>query len=75
MDSLLDYDSDLTRPPWGPYGRDLTLGLVSAVSKFVLQVLNETKVINHDTYLDLVHNRPPGVGLLTICNHTRCVLG
>jgi hypothetical protein len=75
MDSLLDFDQEYLEAPWGPYGRDLTLGIVSLASKFILQVLNRTKVINHETYTDLVRNRPEGVGLLTISNHTRCVTG
>jgi hypothetical protein len=73
MDSLLDFDQEYLGPPWGPYGRDVTLGIVSLASKFILQVLNRTKVLNHDTYKDLVRNRPQGVGLLTISNHTRYV--
>lgn len=72
MDSLLDYDKDFLRPPWGPYGRDLTLGMVSAASKFLMQILNKTRVINLETYVDWVENRPQGVGLLTVSNHTRC---
>jgi hypothetical protein len=75
MDSLLDFDQEYLDAPWGPYGRDLTLGIVSLASKFILQVLNSTKVLNHDTYKDLVHNRPEGLGLLTISNHTRWVTG
>lgn len=74
MDSLLDYDAEYLRPPWGKYGRDLTLGLVSLASKFVMQVLNTTRVLNHDVYTNLVFNRPAGVGLLTISNHTRYIL-
>ncbi|KAF6249537.1 hypothetical protein COO60DRAFT_950041 [Scenedesmus sp. NREL 46B-D3] len=70
MDSLLDFDQEYLGPPWGPYGRDLTLGIVSLASKFILQVLNSTKVLNQDTYTELVHNRPHGAGLLTISNHT-----
>jgi len=75
MDGLLDYDQDLLAPPWGPIGRDLVLGAVAAVTKLLLNVLNSTRVINHDTYTDLVCSRPPGVGLLTISNHTRCGAG
>lgn len=71
MDGLLDYDQDLLAPPWGALGRDLVLGAVAAVTKLLLNVLNTTRVINHDTYKDLVCSRPPGVGLLTISNHTR----
>jgi monolysocardiolipin acyltransferase len=71
MDSLLDYDQDLLAPPWGAFCRDAVLGVVATVSKLLLNVLNRTRVTNHDTYLDLVMHRPPGVGLLTISNHTR----
>jgi hypothetical protein len=77
MDGLLDFDADYRRAltaPWGPYGRDLTLGVVALASKFLLQVLNSTTVLGHDTYTDLVYKRPPGVGLLTVSNHTRCEL-
>lgn len=73
MDSLLDYDQNLLVPPWGSLGRDAVLGCVAAVTKLLLNVLNKTRALNHDTYLDLVMHRPPGVGLLTISNHTRCV--
>ena len=31
-----------TTPPWGPVGRDLTLGLVASASKLWLQLLNRT---------------------------------
>ena len=71
MDSLLDYDEDLLRPPWGAYGRDCTLGIVSAVSKLILKILNTTKVDGLGKYQDLVMHRPQGVGLLSYCNHTR----
>lgn len=36
------------------------------------QVLNTTIVAGRDTFHDLVMRRPPGVGLLTYANHTRC---
>lgn len=72
MDSLVEFDADFLAAPWGAAGRDATLGLVAGISKLVLQVLNSTRVNNHGTFTDLVFNRPPGVGLLTVCNHTRC---
>lgn len=75
MDSLLDFDQELLAPPWGSLGRDAVLGAVAGVTKLLLNVLNSTRAINHDTYLDLVMHRPPGVGLLTISNHTRWVRG
>jgi monolysocardiolipin acyltransferase len=71
MDSLLDYDQELLAPPWGSLGRDAVLGAVATVTKLLLNVLNTTRAINHETYLDLVMHRPPGVGLLTVSNHTR----
>lgn len=71
MDSLLDYDQDLLAPPWGPLGRDAVLGVVASASKLLLNLLNTTTVQHHQRYVDLVMQRPPGVGLLTISNHTR----
>lgn len=69
----MEHDHDFISAPWGPFGRDLTLGVVSLASKLVMQLLNTTHIINHDAYLDLIYNRPSGLGLLTICNHTRQV--
>ena len=71
MDSLLEHDQDILAPPWGFLGRDCVLGLVATASKLLLNMLNTTRVINHNTFRDLVMHRPPGVGLLTISNHTR----
>jgi hypothetical protein len=71
MDSLLDFDEDILRPPWGPYGRNLTLGVVSGFSKLLLKVLNTTIVKDLDRLHQLVMHRDPGVGLLSFCNHTR----
>lgn len=71
MDSLLEHDEDILRPPWGSVGRDVTLGLVSGAAKLVLLVFNSRIVDNHDTYTDLVMRREPGTGLITYSNHTR----
>ena len=38
MDSLLEHDAEYLRPPWGAYGRDFTLGVVSGFGKLALQV-------------------------------------
>jgi hypothetical protein len=75
MDSLLDFDEDILRPPWGPYGRNLTLGVVSGVSKLLLNVLNTTVVKDLDRLHQLVMHRDRGVGLLSFCNHTRWAAG
>lgn len=57
--------------PWGDLGRNFTLGLVSIGSKFVLNVLNTTKIYNVEGIEEIATNRPSGTGLLTVCNHTR----
>lgn len=59
-------------PPWGPWGRSATLGVVSGLSKLVLQALNTTVVHNWDRWEAALLQRRPGTGLLTVCNHTRC---
>ncbi len=57
--------------PWGRLGRDLTLAFVSIGSKFVLNVLNTTRFTNVERIEKAATERPPGTGLLTVCNHTR----
>lgn len=71
MDSLLEHDDDILNPPWGSYGRDITLGIVSGVSKLLLTVLNKTIVDGLDRFRSYVMHRPPALGLLTYCNHAR----
>ena len=75
MDSLLEPEDALReqylRAPWGDIGRSATLGIVSLFSKFVLRVLNTTDVDNLDQFHKEVLHRPEGVGLITVCNHTR----
>ncbi len=58
-------------PPWGSFGRDATLGVVSLGSKFLLQWLNTFTTTNVSILQDAVKERPAGQGLLTVCNHTR----
>jgi hypothetical protein len=70
MDST-ETDEEFIAPPWGNLGRSATLGLVSGVSKFVLHVLNTTIFHNAEAWEAAVMRRSPGVGLLTVCNHTR----
>jgi hypothetical protein len=75
MDSLLEPEDTLRerylRAPWGQLGRTATLGAVSLVSKFVLNVLNTTTVDNLEAFRWHVEQRPQGVGLITVSNHTR----
>ena len=76
MDSLVEdcrLDDAIMAPPWGQLGRAATLGVVAGFSKLMLNVLNTTNVVNHETYLQAVTERVPGTGLITVCNHTRCV--
>lgn len=75
MDALLEHDADILRPPWGVWGRDATLGLVSSAAKLLLRGLNTLRVDEEARrrFERLVTEREPGVGLLTYCNHTRCV--
>ncbi len=74
MDSLLEHEDDILRPPWGPLGRDAVLGMVAGFSKLLLNVLNTTQceAPQLERLMDHVIHRAPGQGLLTYCNHTRC---
>lgn len=74
MDSLEECrieDARITSPPWGEWGRSATLGAVTGLAKMLLNVMNTTTVVNHDIWLRSVMERPAGVGLITISNHTR----
>ena len=75
MDSLLEPEDTLREAylsaPWGDLGRSATLGVVSAFSKLLLRVLNTTEVAGLDRFHAHVLDRPEGVGLITVCNHTR----
>lgn len=73
MDTAVEPDlEDYTAPPWGELGRSATLAAVALVSKFVLKVMNNTRIENQEAYLQQVMDRPKGVGLITVSNHTRC---
>ena len=61
----------LLAPPWGELGRSSTLGVVSLFSKFVLRVLNTFSIDGAEEFRRHVMERPEGVGLITVCNHTR----
>jgi len=73
MDSLLEHDADFLHPPWGPYGRDLTLGLVSGLAKLLINGFNHVSIAPTDLerFKQATMQREEGVGLLTYCNHTR----
>ena len=72
MDALEEPDEGITRPPWGELGRAATLGFISATAKLFLYVLNTTELRNIEELHRAVHGRLPGVGLITVSNHTRC---
>lgn len=72
MDALDEPDESITRPPWGELGRAFTLGFISATGKLFLNVLNNTDMHNLETLHRAVNERPAGVGLITVSNHTRC---
>ena len=71
MDSLVEPEEDVRRPPWGELGRAITIGLVASLGKLVIQGLTRLEVKNQSRFLDAVTHRPPGSGLVTVCNHTR----
>ena len=74
MDTAVDIEPPQgvpVSPPWGSFGRNVTLGVVSAGSNFLLRWLNTYKTTNLSTLQDAVRDRPEGRGLLTVCNHTR----
>jgi hypothetical protein len=77
MDSLIEPEEELAKKhlkaPWGELGRSATLGIVSLVSKFVLQVMNTFESDGLDKFRAAVIDRPEGVGLITVSNHTRSV--
>lgn len=72
MDVEDHFSQQALAAPWGELGRSWTLGLVSLFSKAVLTVLNDFSVEGLDIFLQHATAREPGVGLITVCNHTRC---
>lgn len=66
-----DEDVDYTLPPWGPWGRDVTLGVVSGGSKFLLQVLNRLDLKGGDLVQRYILNKEQDRPLFTVCNHIR----
>lgn len=64
---------DYTEAPWGELGRSATLATVALISKFVLKVMNDTTIVNQEEFLRQITQRPEGVGLITVSNHTRLV--
>lgn len=62
--------NEATRPPWGEVGRVGTLGVIAAVSKLYLRVLNSTSITGEEEFHRVVLGRPPGQGLITVSNHT-----
>ena len=71
MDSLVEPDEDFTQPPWGAFGRNLTLGVVSLGSNLVMHILNRLTIDGRDQFREQVLDREPGRALITVCNHAR----
>ena len=71
MDSTLEPEEPIISPPWGEFGRVVTLAIVSLTGKFVLNWWNSTTIYNQTNLLDLLKRRDKGVGLITVSNHTR----
>lgn len=63
-------EEDVLDPPWGPFGRDFVLGVVSGLGKLWLQAFGDFTVTNHETFLQLVSRRDRKEGLITVSNHT-----
>ena len=55
--------------PMGIVSRMLTLGVVSAFSKFVVSVMNRATCSNYDTLLRHMTERERPRGLITVSNH------
>jgi len=73
MDGVIEYDElakEHLDSPWGEWGRTATLSLVALASKFVVNVMNKSKFDNKEALLEAVMERPEGVGLITVSNHT-----
>ncbi|CAD7704851.1 unnamed protein product [Ostreobium quekettii] len=72
MDSLVDEPdlSDLRSAPWGPLGRGVVIAAVATFGRFVMTVMNTTRVVNESSAHDAIMARPRDVGLVTVSNHT-----
>lgn len=71
MDSVVEHDEQLTRPPWGEFARVLTVTGIWAVGKLVVQGMNTTTVVEDHHFQRALLEREPGAPLITVCNHTR----
>ncbi|KAK3264365.1 hypothetical protein CYMTET_26888 [Cymbomonas tetramitiformis] len=58
-----------TEPCGGPLGRDITLGIIGAVSQLWLTCVNTVNIKHHNRFLEAVTLRPAGQGLITVANH------
>ncbi|GAB4819261.1 hypothetical protein N2152v2_006307 [Parachlorella kessleri] len=68
--TVYDDLTNFTEAPWGELGRSATLAVVALWSKFVLNVMNKTTIVNHEEFLRHIMQRPEDVGLITVSNHT-----
>lgn len=62
---------DYTQPPWGTFGRNIVLGVVSGGSNFITKGLNKFHVNGLQKFQEAVLQREEGTPLFTVSNHTR----
>lgn len=72
MDDLADV-SDILDSPTTQFGRVVVLTTVSLVCKLTLNFMNRTTIHNAPAVRHM-ESREDGRGLITVSNHTRCVL-
>lgn len=74
MDSLVDVNDGILDSPTGELGRVITLSVVSLACRFCMHVMNRTTVRGKNDALKYILEREEGQSLVTVANHTRCVL-
>ena len=74
MESVLEPEEPIISPPWGEFGRVITLAAVSLTGKIVLNWWNTTEINNQSYFLHHLQHRDAGRGLITVSNHTRYTL-
>lgn len=73
MESVLEPEEPIISPPWGEFGRVITLAAVSLTGKFVLNWWNTTEINNQSYFLQHLQHRDAGRGLITVSNHTSTI--
>lgn len=62
---------DYTKPPWGAYGRNAILGIVSGGSNVIAKAMNRLHINGLVKFQQAVLQREAGTPLFTVSNHTR----